>query len=54
MQVDFGALFGGANNVWLVISFAITLSVFGVLGKLFGSGLPAMLVGFNRVWGAHE
>ncbi len=48
MQVDFGALFGGDNNIWLVIGFAVVLSVFGILSKLLGSGLPALLVGFNR------
>lgn len=50
MQADFSA-FGGDDSsasIWTAIGFAIVLSIFGVVSKLGGAGLPALLVGFNR------
>ena len=28
--------------------FALVLTIFGIISKLIGSGVPALLVGFNR------
>ena len=41
MQVDLGAM----SNA---ILFGIVLSILGVLSKVLGAGLPALVVGFNR------
>lgn len=41
MQVDLGAMSEA-------ILFGIVLSILGILSKVLGSGLPALLVGFNR------
>ena len=51
MQVDFTA-FGGSgseHSLGKALVFAAVLSVFAVISKLAGSGLPALLVGFNRI-----
>jgi Kef-type K+ transport system membrane component KefB len=50
MQADFSA-FGGEDSsatIWTAIGFAMVLAVFGIVSKLGGAGLPALLVGFNR------
>ena len=50
MQADFTA-FGGEGSsagVATAIGFAAVLSLFGIFSKLFGSGVPALFVGFNR------
>ena len=50
MQADFTA-FGGEGStasVGTAIGFAVVLSIFGIVSKLGGSGIPALLVGFNR------
>jgi Kef-type K+ transport system membrane component KefB len=43
MQVDIAAIFEGA------LMFGIVLSIFGVVSKLVGTGIPALFVGFNRL-----
>ncbi len=51
MQVDFTA-FGGEgseHSLGKALAFAAVLSVFAIVSKLAGSGLPALLVGFNRI-----
>lgn len=47
MQVNLQAIFGG-NSVVNAVLFAIVLSILGIISKLAGCGLPALLVGFNR------
>ena len=50
MQADFSA-FGGGNpdeSIVAAVSFAVVLSLFAIISKLGGSGLPALFVGFNR------
>ena len=50
MQADFSA-FGGEDSsasIWTAIGFAVVLSLFGIISKLGGAGLPALFVGFNR------
>ncbi|MDA0232994.1 MAG: cation:proton antiporter [Chloroflexi bacterium] len=50
MQADFSA-FGGegsSSSIGTAIGFAVVLAVFGIVSKLAGAGLPALLVGFNR------
>lgn len=50
MQADFTA-FGGAGSKFTLaatIGFAVVLSIFGIVSKLGGAGLPALFVGFNR------
>jgi Kef-type K+ transport system membrane component KefB len=51
MQADFTA-FGGEGSeisVGTAVGFAVVLSLFGIVSKLAGAGLPALAVGFNRV-----
>ena len=51
MQVDLTA-FGGEgseHSLGRALAFAAVLSVFAVVSKLAGSGLPALFVGFNRI-----
>jgi len=49
MQVDFTA-FGASEDTTLAASiiFAVVLSVFAVISKVVGAGVPALFVGFNR------
>jgi Kef-type K+ transport system membrane component KefB len=47
MQVNLQAIFGG-NSIVNAVLFAIVLSILGIISKLAGCGLPALLVGFNR------
>ena len=48
MQVDFTAFGTGDTSLSVAIGFATVLTLFVVFSKLAGSGLPALLVGFNR------
>jgi len=48
MQVDFTAFGTGDTSLSVAIGFATVLTLFAVFSKLAGSGLPALLVGFNR------
>ncbi len=48
MQVDFTAIAGGSVSVATAVSFAIVISIAGILSKLLGCGLPALAMGFNR------
>ena len=48
MQVDFTAFGAGDTSLSVAIGFATVLTLFAVFSKLAGSGLPALLVGFNR------
>ena len=43
MQVDVPAIFDGA------LVFGVVLSVFAIVSKVFGAGVPALFVGFNRL-----
>ena len=50
MQADFST-FGtseSTTSLMTMIGFAITLSVFAVISKLVGSGIPAIFTGFNK------
>lgn len=50
MQVDFTA-FGGEgseHSLGTAITFAVVLSLFAIISKVVGAGLPALAVGFNR------
>ena len=47
MQVDFSTF--GAGNLWLIVGFAVVLSLFGIISKFVGSGAPALLFKFNRL-----
>jgi Kef-type K+ transport system membrane component KefB len=49
MQVDFTAFGAGDTSLASAIIFAVVLTVFAVISKLVGSGVPALFVGFNRV-----
>jgi len=48
MQVDFTAFGAGDSTLAAVIAFAAAMTLFAVISKLVGSGVPALLVGFNR------
>ena len=48
MEVNLGALIG-SDNLVITLVFAGLLTVAATIGKVFGSGLPALLVGFDRV-----
>ena len=48
MQVDFTAFGAGDTTLAAAIAFAAVLTLFAVISKLVGSGVPALLVGFNR------
>jgi Kef-type K+ transport system membrane component KefB len=43
MQVDVPAIFDGA------LVFGLVLSIFAIASKVFGAGVPALFVGFNRL-----
>jgi Kef-type K+ transport system membrane component KefB len=49
MQVDFTAFGAGDTSLGSAILFAVVLTIFAVISKIVGSGLPAMFVGFNRI-----
>jgi Kef-type K+ transport system membrane component KefB len=49
MQVDFTAFGAGDTSLTSAIIFAVVLTVFAVVSKLVGAGVPALFVGFNRV-----
>ena len=49
MQVDFTAFGAGDTSLVSAIIFAVVLTVFAVISKLVGSGVPALFVGFNRI-----
>ena len=49
MQVDFTAFGAGDTSLAASIIFAVVLTVFAVISKLVGSGVPALFVGFNRI-----
>lgn len=49
MQVDFTAFGAGDTSLASAIVFAVVLTVFAVISKVVGSGLPALFVGFNRI-----
>ena len=49
MQVDFRAFASSDASLVMLILFAVLLSVFGVISKIGGSGLPALALGFNRL-----
>lgn len=49
MQVDFSAFGAGDTSLMSAVIFAIVLTVFAVISKLVGSGVPALFVGFNRI-----
>jgi Kef-type K+ transport system membrane component KefB len=49
MQVDFTAFGAGDTSLASAVIFAIVLTIFAVISKLVGAGVPALFVGFNRV-----
>ncbi len=51
MQVDFTSFFSAheGHSTLSTILFAVVLSIFAIVSKLVGSGLPALTVGFNRI-----
>ncbi|MBN4064822.1 cation:proton antiporter [Dehalococcoides mccartyi] len=48
MQVDFTAFGAGETSLGSALIFAAVLTVFAVISKVVGSGVPALFVGFNR------
>ncbi len=48
MQVDLTAVFGSSIPIVTVITFAVVLSIAGIVSKIVGAGIPALFVGFNR------
>ena len=48
MQVDFSAFGAGDTSLMSAVIFAIVLTVFAIISKLVGAGVPALFVGFNR------
>jgi len=48
MQVDFSAFGAGDTSLMSAVIFAIVLTIFAVISKLVGAGVPALFVGFNR------
>ena len=49
MQVDFTAFGAGETSLGSAILFAVVLTVFAIISKVVGSGVPALFVGFNRI-----
>lgn len=49
MQVDFTAFGAGDTSLASAVVFAVVLTVFAVISKIVGSGVPALFVGFNRI-----
>ena len=49
MQVDFTAFGAGDTSLSSAILFAVVLTLFAVISKIVGSGVPALFVGFNRI-----
>ena len=49
MQVDFTAFGAGESSLGSAILFAVVLTVFAIISKVVGSGVPALFVGFNRI-----
>ncbi len=49
MQVDFTAFGAGDTSLASAIIFAVVLSIFAVISKAVGAGIPAYFVGFNRI-----
>jgi Kef-type K+ transport system membrane component KefB len=49
MQVDFTAFGAGETSLGSALLFAFVLTVFAVISKVVGAGLPALFVGFNRI-----
>jgi Kef-type K+ transport system membrane component KefB len=47
MQVNLQAVFGG-DSVSNTLLFALVLSLFGILSKILGCGIPSLAVGFSR------
>jgi Kef-type K+ transport system membrane component KefB len=50
MQADLTAFGGegGESNLAKAIGFAVVLTLFGLVSKIVGAGVPALFVGFNR------
>ena len=48
MQVDFSA-FGETASLGRAIAFAAAITALAIVSKVAGSGLPALMVGFNRL-----
>jgi len=49
MQVDFTAFGAGDTSLASAVVFAVVLTIFAVISKIVGSGVPALFVGFNRI-----
>ena len=47
MQVNLQSIFG-SDQLTNTLLFALVLTIFGIISKLIGSGVPALLVGFNK------
>ncbi len=47
MQVNLQAIFG-SDSLTTTLSFAFVLTIFGILSKIIGSGVPALISGFDR------
>ena len=46
-QVNLQAIFG-SDSLTTTLSFAFVLTIFGILSKIIGSGVPALISGFDR------
>lgn len=49
MQVDFTAFGSGDTSLGSALTFAAVLTLFAVISKVVGAGVPALFVGFNRI-----
>jgi Kef-type K+ transport system membrane component KefB len=48
MQADFVSLWTNSGDVLSVLFFVITVTVFAILSKILGCGIPTLLIGFSR------
>ena len=49
MQVDLVAIFSGSSDLVNTITFVVILTLFAVISKILGCGIPALGVGFNKI-----
>ena len=47
MQVNLQAIFG-SDSLTATLLFALVLTIFGIISKIIGSGIPALISGFDR------
>lgn len=47
MQVNLQAIFG-SDSLSITLLFALVLTIFGIISKIVGCGVPALIAGFNK------